>query len=124
LIINESTARHFFGPANPIGKTIGMDKPGESSGAKVLYQIVGVVKDAKYSQINEEIQRTAYLACAQEIDPNSRMRYEIRTYGPPETMIPSIRKTIAEVNRGRICGLPPPARRAVRLDPLQVLRDE
>src|SRR5215831_15806385 len=33
MIINESTARRFFGRAYPIGKTIGMDRPGIAGNA-------------------------------------------------------------------------------------------
>ena len=47
MIIGESTARHFFGTSNPVGKTISMDTRGDK---KVHYEIVGVVEDTKYNK--------------------------------------------------------------------------
>jgi len=99
MILDESTARHFFGQANPIGKTIGMDKRGGGS-EKDLYHVVGVVKDAKYNRIDEARKRTAYLASGQDTDPAPMISYEVRSERPVEELIPSIRSTISGVNHG------------------------
>jgi predicted permease len=98
MIVNESTARRFFGTANPIGKTIGLDKPGRK-GERDLYQIIGVVKDAKYNRIDEEQRSIAYLAREQDPEPGPRIRYTIRSDGPVDALIPSARAAIAGVNR-------------------------
>jgi len=86
MLINESAARHFFGAANPLGKTIGMDKHGTSRG-KDLFQVIGVVKDAKYNRLNEEQRNIAYLAAAQDPSPAVSLNYSIRSAGPPEALI-------------------------------------
>jgi putative ABC transport system permease protein len=99
MIINESAARHFFGKAYPIGKTIGMDKPGTPGGTKDIYQVVGIVKDAKYVRMEEATPKTAYLACSQDLEPKILMSYEIRWNGAGDSLIPSIRSVIAEINR-------------------------
>ncbi|MGD0666772.1 MAG: ABC transporter permease [Bryobacteraceae bacterium] len=98
MIVNQSTARRFFGSANPIGKTIGLDKPG-AKGERELYQIIGVVKDAKYNRIDEEPRSIAYLACEQDSEPGPRLRYTLRSDGPVETLIPSVRAAVSGVNR-------------------------
>jgi predicted permease len=93
MIVNESSARQFFGAANPIGKTIGLDQDD-------LYQIVGVVKDTKYNRINEQDRRIGYLAAAQEAQPSPSIRFTLRSDLPVETLIPAARAAITGVNRG------------------------
>ena len=93
MIVNESAARQFFGAANPIGKTIGMDKDD-------LFGIVGVVKDTKYNRINEKDRRIGYLAEGQDAAPGPNIRFTLRSDLPVETLIPAARAAIAGVNRG------------------------
>ena len=92
IIVNESAARQFFGAANPIGKTIGIDAD--------VYQIVGVVKDTKYNRINEEVRRIGYLAAGQDAEPRPTIRFTLRSDVPAETLIPAVRAAIGDVNRG------------------------
>jgi len=100
MIINEAAARRFFGSANPIGKTVGLDEgaPG-SKDVKVIYQVVGVVKDTKYSRVNEEPRRLAYVAAAQDANPSPEIYYEVRAGATVEALIPSLRTAITGVNR-------------------------
>jgi predicted permease len=93
MLVNESAARQFFGAANPIGKTIGMDKDD-------VYQIVGVVKDTKYNRINEQDRRIGYLAEGQDAEPRPTIRFTLRSDVPVETLIPAARAAIMGVNRG------------------------
>ncbi len=97
MIVNETVARQFFGAADPIGKTIGMDGRGEKAD---LYQIVGVVKDTKYNRINEQERRIGYLATGQDQDPSPQFRFTVRSEVPLETLIPAVRAAIAGVDRG------------------------
>jgi predicted permease len=98
ILINETTARSFFGKGNPISKTIGIDRPGRR-GERDSYEVIGLVKDAKYNRVDEAPRKIAYLAIAQDADPNPSREYEVRIAGPVETAIPSIRKAVEEVNR-------------------------
>jgi predicted permease len=93
IMVNESAARQFFGAADPIGRTIGMDKDD-------VFQIVGVVRDTKYNRINEEDRRIGYLAAGQDSDPRPSIRFTLRSETPVETLIPAARAAIAGVNRG------------------------
>jgi ABC-type antimicrobial peptide transport system permease subunit len=70
-----------------------------SKDKRQIYQVVGVVKDVKYSRIDEKPRRTVYLALTQDTDPWTTIRFEIRLDGPVEALIPSIRSTISGVNR-------------------------
>jgi predicted permease len=98
MMIGESAARQFFGSANPIGKTIATEKHG-SSGNQEIYQVIGVVRDIKYDRLDEKPRRTAYLASGQDNDPQMTIHFEIRSDGPVEALVPSIRTAIATVNR-------------------------
>jgi putative ABC transport system permease protein len=96
MLITESVARRFFAPADPIGKTIRAYGPGKEG----LYQVIGVVKDAKYAAVDEGLSLTVYVACAQDTEPWSGVNFEVRTDRLPETFIPAVRAAIGEVNRG------------------------
>jgi putative ABC transport system permease protein len=99
MIINESVAHRFFAPANPIGKTIGLPASG-SPGKKDVYQVIGVVKDAKYGAVGEAPQLTAYVAHAQDASPWPSVSFEVRSEIPADRLIPAIRSAIGAVNRG------------------------
>ncbi len=99
IIINESTARHFWGTANPIGKMIGGNKPQGKPGEKDYYQVVGMVKDSRYVRIDEAILRTAYLASGQDLEPSPSINFEIRSRTSAAVLTASLRSAIAEVSR-------------------------
>jgi len=96
MLITQSVASRFFGAANPIGKTIRAQGPGKEG----VYQVIGVVKDAKYAAVDEGVTRTVYIDCAQDADPWPQVNFEIRSERPVETFIPAVRAAIGEVNRG------------------------
>ncbi|MGA2736902.1 MAG: ABC transporter permease [Bryobacteraceae bacterium] len=96
MLITESVARRFFGQANPIGKTIRAEGPGKQG----VYQVIGVVKDAKYASVDEGLTLTVYIACAQDTSPWPEVNFEVRTESPVETCIPAVRAAIGGVNRG------------------------
>jgi len=58
-IVNEKLARHFFGTTNVIGKHIGVHGVPDTT-------IVGVVKDATYITLRENMRRHFYLPTMQE----------------------------------------------------------
>jgi predicted permease len=95
IVINESAARHFFGAANPIGKTIGMK---ERTGTD-LYQVIGVAKDTKYNRLDETPRNIGYLAAAQDPQPQASLNYSLRSDGPVYALIPTVRAAFSGVNR-------------------------
>jgi len=95
IVINETAARHFFGAANPLGKTIAM-KQGTGTD---LYRVIGVVKDTKYNRLNEEQRDIGYLAAAQDPKPQPSVNYSLRSEGRVEALIPSVRAAFSGVSR-------------------------
>jgi predicted permease len=59
VIVNEKMAKYFFGATNPLGKKIGLEKVPDLT-------IVGVVKDAQYVTMREDMRRHFYLPTTQE----------------------------------------------------------
>ena len=59
IVVNEKTAKHYFGTTDVIGKRIGMDDVPDR-------MIVGVVKDAVYINLRESIRRHIYVPITQE----------------------------------------------------------
>ena len=97
MIINETAARQFFANTSPLGKIIALDvKPG----VKDNFEVVGVVKDAKYENLRQAVPRTGYLPAAQDPDPWPQMNFEVRSAGAVEDLIPSIRSAIKDINPG------------------------
>ena len=99
MLIGESAARRFFGSANPLGKTINAESPGQHDKQDV-YQVIGVVKDIKYEEVTEQLLLSVYLACAQDTEPSPEITFEVRSARRPEAFIPAVRAAIGEVNRG------------------------
>ncbi|HVP45027.1 MAG TPA: ABC transporter permease [Bryobacteraceae bacterium] len=52
VIINQKFAKQFFGSANPIGRHVGF---GSDPGTKTDMEVIGVVKDIKYTNLKDEI---------------------------------------------------------------------
>lgn len=95
MIVGEATARHFWGHANPLGKTITI--PGEK-GQDVPYQIVGVVKDVKYADLDEPLRKTAFVSSTQDAVPSPQLSFEIRIDGPVEAVTTAVRSAIGAAN--------------------------
>ena len=97
IILSETTARAFFGTENPIGKMVGMEK---EPGKRDPFQVIGVVKDAKYDSLNQAASfKTAFLAASQDADPWSAVSFEIRSGNSPESLEPHLRDAITKVNQ-------------------------
>ena len=94
ILINESAARAFFGDANPLGRTIALDRS-DRSGAKDPYEVIGVVKDAKYNRIDEKQRRIAYLAGEQDAEPDRELTFAILAAGKPEALVPGLRSVVS-----------------------------
>ena len=59
VIINEKMAKHYFGTVNALGKRIGLDGTPDRT-------IVGVVKDATYINLRENMRRHFYVPTTQD----------------------------------------------------------
>jgi len=95
MIVNETFARHYFGDENPVGRRIGL-APGVFD-----VEIVGVVKDGKYTGLREQPVRMMYVPHRERIGA-SQMTVLVRTAGDPLTFAPTLRQKAADVDRQAI----------------------
>jgi hypothetical protein len=98
-IVNQAMARHYFGDKSPIGgrfQFVGSSNSGITGAPPdQMYEIVGVVADAKYLDLRETPPRTIYLNAFQE----SRMpanRLALRTTGRPGAVAGDVRRIVIE----------------------------
>ena len=92
VIVNQIFVEKYLGKENPLGKRFGEFAGDENRPASPGYEIVGVVRDTKYSDLRRDIDPTMY-------QPQSGMgaAFEVRTAGDPKALVPVIRKTVAEI---------------------------
>jgi putative ABC transport system permease protein len=96
-VINEATARKFFGGRSPVGETFELLQ-GPSEPAKPV-QVVGLVRDAKYRSLREETTPIAYLPMTQDGTGPPSLDLELRAAGPARTLIPEVTASIGQFNR-------------------------
>jgi predicted permease len=94
VIVNEKFAQRYFGARGALGRHIGM---GGDPGTRTDIEIVGVVRDTKYSRMNEEMQRQVYFPYLQN-DWASQMTGYVRTPLGPEQMFPMIRAAVRKLD--------------------------
>jgi predicted permease len=94
-VVSEKFARDFFPEGNVLGQRVGFD---EKSLGK--YEIVGVVRDTKYSSLREDIAPIFYASARQETDNIGTMYFEVRTHGDPAAFAPIARKIVSGVDAG------------------------
>jgi putative ABC transport system permease protein len=87
-IVNQAMARHYFGDASPIGRRMTMERE------TATFEIVGVVADAKYSDLREPAPRTVYLNAFQG---SIASHFAIRTSVRPASIAASVRHAAADV---------------------------
>jgi putative ABC transport system permease protein len=96
VIINESFARTFFPGQNPIGKTFGAGRPGET--AKADNRVIGVVGDSKYRSLREPLLPIFYSPLQLHSTDPQYLQLYVRTQGPPQAIIPAVRNTLAQLD--------------------------
>jgi predicted permease len=84
-IVNQAFVKECLGGGNALGVRFGQD-----SAKAVKNEIIGVVGNAKYDNLRDEIRPTAYMPLR-----SGAAHFELRTTGDPSTLIPSVRKIIA-----------------------------
>jgi putative ABC transport system permease protein len=96
-VVNESFARALTKGENPVGKSFRVERT--PSEPETVYQIVGLVKDAKYRDLREEFVPVAFVAVSQATRPSEGAQFLIRTSAvSPAALAPSIKQAIGEVS--------------------------
>ncbi len=92
MVVNDTFARYYFGGENPIGKRVGTKE------GVYPWEIVGVVKDSKYSGLREGPSRMIYVPTR----PGpwaSRTVIHLRTSGDVSALASALRKKIHDVDK-------------------------
>jgi predicted permease len=95
-IVNESYAKHYFGDRNPIGRHIGF---GINPGTKTPIEIIGIVKDAKYTGVRDDIPRQVFFAFLENDFAGGAVVY-VRTSSLPAAAFGAIRQVATQLDSG------------------------
>ena len=93
-IVNESYAKHYFGERSPIGRHIGF---GINPGTKTPIEIIGIVKDAKYTGVRDDIPRQVFFAYMENDFAGSAVMY-VRTTNQPDAAFGAIRQVARQLD--------------------------
>jgi predicted permease len=93
-IVNESFAKHYFGNASPIGRRIGF---GGDPGTPTPIEIIGLVKDSKYTGVRDDIRRTVFFAY-QQMDDAGQATVYVRAAQDPNAVLAATRRTVREID--------------------------
>ena len=96
-IMNQTAANRYFAGQNPIGRRYREDIGNKMSDP---VEIIGVVKDAKYGTLREDILPSAFVAASQDANTRKSVTFELRVAaGAPTSVVSAVKSAIAEVNR-------------------------
>jgi predicted permease len=93
-IINESFAKRYFGDRSPVGRHIGF---GSNPGTKTPIEVIGVVKDAKYTGVRDEIPRQVFFAFMENDSAGGAVMY-VRTTHPSDAAFGAIRQVVRQLD--------------------------
>ena len=93
VIVNQAFVEKYLGKENPLGKQFGQEEANANHPRSPGYEIIGVVRDAKYNSLRREIHAMMYI-------PQSAggASFELRTAADPQAILPAIREVVAQVN--------------------------
>ncbi|HET8548832.1 MAG TPA: ABC transporter permease, partial [Bryobacteraceae bacterium] len=94
-IVNETFVRKFFGTESPIGRRLCM---GEKWNPERTYEIVGVVRDARYFDLRKPVEPMIYQPMYREPRGGSGGALVVRTTGDADGLIAQIRRRVADVD--------------------------
>ncbi len=94
VMINEKFAKKYFAGRNPIGLHIGF---GTDPGTPTDMEIVGVVKDIKYTNLRDEIPPQAYLPYLGSRYVGGMTIY-LRTTGDPNQLMSAVRSKVRDMD--------------------------
>jgi predicted permease len=94
-VVNQSMADYFFPHGDAIGHSFTVDDPA----VKGAFEIVGIVRDAKYNSPREKPQRMTYLSVMQLTgDLNYAYWLQLQTVGDPAKVTDEARLALAEID--------------------------
>ena len=94
VVVNESFARKYFGERDPLGRHVGF---GGNPGTPTPIEIVGVVRDSKYTGVRDDIPRQVFFPIYEDRVPPSIVVY-VRTSGDPAAAFGAAQRTVRELD--------------------------
>jgi ABC-type antimicrobial peptide transport system permease subunit len=94
VIINETFMRRYFGGRNPIGRHLGF---GTDPGTPTEMEIVGVVKDIKYTNLRDEVQEQAFIPYLGSSSVRGMTVY-LRTAASSDRLMADVRAKVRELD--------------------------
>src|ERR1700730_6344451 len=93
VIVNQAFVQKYLAKESPLGKRFGESAAGPDGPPTPGYEIIGVVRDAKYNNLRRDIQAMMYM-------PQSfgGASFELRTAADPQAILPAVREAVAQVN--------------------------
>lgn len=91
-VVNQLFAARYFVGGNPIGRRLWF---GDSMGTDAL-EIVGMTRDAKYTDLRNPTQPVVYLPMQQDVP--GQANFAVRTAGDPLELVPAVRRAVAELD--------------------------
>lgn len=92
-VVNEAFARKLMGGANPVGKRLWVEAtPSEPAGS---YEIVGLVRNTKYTELREKFPPIVYQAQSQDPAPAPGDSFVLRSPLPMSALTPAVRRALA-----------------------------
>jgi predicted permease len=90
-VMNEEAARHFFGTLNVVGRRYSQ---GTTYNPASDYEIVGVVSNARYSQVRGAFPKTAYVPFTASSSSLHGLYFHVRAARDPLTLAASVRTAV------------------------------
>jgi len=92
-VINEALARRFFAGRKALGARVDFGPPGDR-----VFEIVGIVRDVKYSRIRADAPPTIYLSYLQFFEIPGSMTFIVRCDAPLSALVERLTQATREVD--------------------------
>jgi putative ABC transport system permease protein len=96
-VVNQTLVKRFFSQNDPLGKYVWVEP--EQGEKPLLIRVVGVVKDAKYESLRDDIPPTAYFPITQLKRLGEDTSFEVRTAARPSSVARTAESAITGVNK-------------------------
>ncbi len=94
VVVNGRLAERLFGTESPMGRRINIERDQQ----REYFEIVGVVDNAAYQYVHEDVRAIAYFPYRQAAGTieNRNLFIELRTSGPPAAAIGAVREALRQ----------------------------
>ena len=101
-IVNQSFARHFFGDRPALGRRVATPSLAAGATGDAVYEIVGVVRDAKYQDLRADVIETMYVCWTQRPTdyPGGYSYFARAASGDPLRFAPAVERLVRGVDAG------------------------